>query len=468
MLRRFSANYMLLLYITDLVCGIVALWLAHDLRPTMALTTPISPEGARVPPMVYELVLVVFAIVLPLVGLYDPQRVFRAIDEATLSVSGVTASGLILAGVLYLTYREVSRLTFLIFLVLAIAMFLAYRAVLRLAYRVLLWPTQLPVKVLIAGAGQAAAQAARILTSAGVAVCGFVGDDSSTPGTPVEGVPMLGRLDDLPQLVRTGGITDVILALPGHLQDRSANLLVALWELPLRLYTIPDLFDLGFARARVQYLGGLTMIGLREPLIDGFQRVAKRLLDLILGSLLLLCFLPVLAMVAVAVRLDSPGPIIFRQQRVGENGRQFTMYKFRTMIPRAEDMQADVNTYTVDGKLIHKRADDPRVTRVGRFLRHFSLDELPQLFNVLRGEMSLVGPRPELPWIVAQYKPWQRQRLAVPPGMTSWYVVNGRSEVPMHLNTAEDLRYIQHYSLLQDLRILWKSVGAVLRGRGAF
>lgn len=468
MLRRFGPNYMLLLYVSDLVGGIAALWFAHVLRLTMPLATPISPAGARLPLTVYDLVLVVFAIALPLIGLYDPQRVFRAVNEVTLVISGVTGSGLILAGVLYLSYREVSRLTFLIFLVLAIALLVTYRTVLRLAYRMLHWPTQLHVRVLIAGAGPAGTQAAGVLTSVRVAVCGFVDDDASPPGTLIEGLPVLGRLNDLPQVVRSEGVTDVIFALPGHLQDRSANLLVALWELPLRLYTIPDLFDMGFARARVQYLGGLTMIGLREPLIDGFQRVAKRLLDLILGAFLLFCVLPVLAIIAIAIRLDSPGPIIFRQRRVGENGRHFTMYKFRTMVARAEYMQAEVNTYTVDGKLIHKHADDPRVTRVGRCLRRFSLDELPQLINVLRGEMSLVGPRPELPWIVAQYEPWQRQRLAVPPGMTSWYVINGRSKVAMHLNTTEDLRYIQHYSLLQDLRILWKSVGAVLRGRGAF
>ncbi|MCS7173558.1 MAG: sugar transferase [Armatimonadetes bacterium] len=127
-----------------------------------------------------------------------------------------------------------------------------------------------------------------------------------------------------------------------------------------------------------------------------------------------------------------------------------------------------MNVYTESGKVIHKRPDDPRVTRISRWLRRYSLDELPQLINVLKGEMSLGGPRPELPWIVEQCEPWQYQRLSVPPGMTSWYVVNGRSHVPMHLNTEEDLKYIRDYSLLTDLKILWKSVGAVLRGRGAY
>jgi lipopolysaccharide/colanic/teichoic acid biosynthesis glycosyltransferase len=138
------------------------------------------------------------------------------------------------------------------------------------------------------------------------------------------------------------------------------------------------------------------------------------------------------------------------------------------MIADAEQKQETVNVYTSTGKVIHKRPDDVRVTRVGRILRRLSLDELPQLINVLRGEMSLVGPRPELPWIVAQYEPWQYQRLAVPQGMASWYVVNGRSDIPMHLNSQEDLRYVRDYSLVQDLRILWKSLAAVAKRRGAF
>jgi lipopolysaccharide/colanic/teichoic acid biosynthesis glycosyltransferase len=196
--------------------------------------------------------------------------------------------------------------------------------------------------------------------------------------------------------------------------------------------------------------------------------VAKRLVDLILGVAILILTLPIVALVAIVIRLDSEGPVIFRQQRVGENGRLFTMYKFRTMTADAAERQASVTAYTLSGELIHKRADDPRVTRIGRLLRRLSLDELPQLINVLRGEMSLVGPRPEMPWVVEQYDPWQYQRLAVPQGMTSWYVVNGRSEVPMHLNTEQDLRYIRDYSLFLDLKILWMSMGAVLKGRGAF
>jgi len=160
--------------------------------------------------------------------------------------------------------------------------------------------------------------------------------------------------------------------------------------------------------------------------------------------------------------------VIFKQQRVGENGQLFWMYKFRTMVCGAEEAQRAVAVRGEDGKIVYKVRGDPRVTRVGRILRRTSLDELPQLFNVLKGEMSLVGPRPEQVFIVEQYEPLQRRRLAVPPGITGWWQISGRSDLPLHLNTQYDLFYIRNYSLLLDLRILWKTVAAVIRGKGAY
>jgi len=185
-------------------------------------------------------------------------------------------------------------------------------------------------------------------------------------------------------------------------------------------------------------------------------------MDLVVSAGLLITCGPLMLLIAILIKLDSPGPAIIRQQRVGENGRLFEMLKFRTM--RAGEEQR-VPKLT-DG--LHKRPRDPRVTRLGRFLRRYSLDELPQLINVLKGEMSLVGPRPELPWLVERYESWQRRRFAVPPGMTGWWQVNGRSERPMHLHVEDDLYYIRNYSLWMDLVILLRTVPAVLSGRGAF
>jgi len=237
---------------------------------------------------------------------------------------------------------------------------------------------------------------------------------------------------------------------------------------PVRVRVVPDFLDLAMSRATIEDFNGLPLVGLRDPAIDDFDRVVKRVFDLVISTLTLLIAWPIMLVIAVAIKLDSPGPALFVQERIGENGQPFKMFKFRSMVVDAEQLVSSVVQEDDNGLLVHKVPDDPRITRVGRFIRRMSLDELPQLFNVLRGEMSLVGPRPELPRLVERYETWQRRRFTVPPGMTGWWQVNGRSDRLMHQHTEDDLYYIQNYSPLLDIRILWRTVGVVLRGRGAF
>jgi exopolysaccharide biosynthesis polyprenyl glycosylphosphotransferase len=210
------------------------------------------------------------------------------------------------------------------------------------------------------------------------------------------------------------------------------------------------------------------MINLRDPALNDVQRLMKRAFDLTIAGGVLLITVPFMALISLLIKLDSSGPVIFRQQRVGENGRLFSMYKFRSMVENAEELQDQVSQITEDGKLLFKKADDPRITRIGRFLRHTSLDELPQLLNVVKGDMSLVGPRPELPFLVGQYEPWQHKRFAVPQGMTGWWQINGRADKPLHLHTEDDLYYVQNYSLWMDIYILLKTPWVVIRGKGAY
>ncbi len=211
-----------------------------------------------------------------------------------------------------------------------------------------------------------------------------------------------------------------------------------------------------------------------EPSSTDVQRTraypvwGKRLLDVLVGSVALLASLPVLMTAAVLVYLDDGGPALFIQRRVGLRGRPFNMYKFRTMVRDADALRVLVEHRDSDGRPLYKAHDDVRVTRIGRFLRRFSIDELPQLLNVLKGEMSLVGPRPELPHIVLNYEPWQVQRLSVLPGITGWWQIRGRSERPMHLHTADDLYYVRNRSIWLDLWILCLTPWAVLGGRGAY
>ncbi|HUS17332.1 MAG TPA: sugar transferase [Chloroflexia bacterium] len=214
---------------------------------------------------------------------------------------------------------------------------------------------------------------------------------------------------------------------------------------------------------------GARPSGYAAPLPNAAAR-RKRLLDLLVGAGLLLPALPLMALIAAIIRRDSAGPALFRQRRIGRHGRPFQMYKFRTMYHQTEEAEAHLGEApgVPPAGGAYKLPDDPRITRVGRFLRRTSLDELPQLFNVLRGEMSLVGPRPELPAVVAGYAPWYLARLAVPPGMTGAWQVRGRSTRPLPQKIADDLEYLQHLSLSADLRILAQTIGAVLRGTGAY
>lgn len=199
-----------------------------------------------------------------------------------------------------------------------------------------------------------------------------------------------------------------------------------------------------------------------------FNLALKRFFDIAVGSLALIGSLPLLMISSLLILLEDGAPVLFVQTRVGQSGRLFRMLKLRTMLRGADGLRSVLPAQDDPGFLPHKTRADPRVTRLGRILRRLSIDELPQLVNVLLGDMSLVGPRPELPEIVDTYEPWQLQRLSVPQGMTGWWQVSGRGERPMHLHTQDDLYYIRNLSFRLDLEILVRTVWIVLEGRGAY
>jgi exopolysaccharide biosynthesis polyprenyl glycosylphosphotransferase len=244
------------------------------------------------------------------------------------------------------------------------------------------------------------------------------------------------------------------------------------WDLEgsgIELVVAPGLIEVAGPRMHVRPFIGLPLLHVEEPAFTGPRRLIKGLIDRAAAALLLLVLLPVLVAVAVAVAVDSDGPVIYRQQRIGESSRPFTMFKFRTMVVDADARRAELlqRNQNADG-LLFKVADDPRVTRVGRTLRRFSLDELPQLFNVLAGNMSLVGPRPPLPAEAERYDDSVRRRLLVKPGLTGLWQVSGRSDLSWDDAVRLDLRYVENWSLALDFMILWKTFFAVVRARGAY
>ncbi|WP_341717322.1 sugar transferase [Micromonospora sp. FIMYZ51] len=282
-------------------------------------------------------------------------------------------------------------------------------------------------------------------------------------------VPVVGSFRGIPEAADTIGADTVAVTASGELTATRLRRLG--WQLEgtgIDLVLAPALTDVAGPRIHTRPVAGLPLIHVEAPEFRGPRQLVKGFVDR-LGSLLALALLlPLLLVIALAVRLDSRGPVLFRQVRVGQGGREFAVFKFRTMVTNADALLAELVSRNETDGLMFKMRDDPRVTRVGRLLRKWSLDELPQLLNVVRGQMSLVGPRPPLPSEVARYDGDVARRLLVKPGMTGLWQVSGRSDLSWEDGIRLDLYYVENWSLAADLSILWKTVGAVVNGRGAY
>jgi exopolysaccharide biosynthesis polyprenyl glycosylphosphotransferase len=231
---------------------------------------------------------------------------------------------------------------------------------------------------------------------------------------------------------------------------------------------VPDLFQLSLSQVDIDDLNGIPLIGTKQVSIKGWNLALKRGFDIMVSGLFLVLLSPLLLIIAVLVKLDSPGPAIFKQTRIGRGGRKFTVYKFRTMREGAEQEQDALQDLNEAQGALFKIKEDPRRTALGKFLRRRSLDELPQLYNVLRGEMSMVGPRPQLVGEVEQYQAWHKKRLETWPGMTGLWQVSGRSDLSFDDMVLLDIYYVENWSLLLDLRIALKTIPAFLLGTGAY
>jgi len=303
-----------------------------------------------------------------------------------------------------------------------------------------------------------------------VAAC-VSGLDSDWDGSSeVEGVPVFGYPE---QALSAVDLLDAeVVAVASHPDLVGRELRRLAWSLEERkvdLVVSPGILEVAGPRLSIRPVAGMPLLHVERPVLSGARLTVKRLVDSILTIVLAVASLPVLIVVAVGVRLDSPGPILFWQRRVGAQGEEFQMPKFRTMVADAEARLAEMGSAGHDtNEVLFKIKDDPRVTRVGRVLRRFSLDELPQLINVMRGEMSLVGPRPPLPSEVAEYETDAMRRLRVKPGLTGLWQVSGRSDLSWDESLRLDLWYVDNWSLMLDLQILSRTARAVLKGSGAY
>lgn len=471
MLRRFGVNYAIFSMALDILLTCLALYLATRLVAFIPLHLTNLRGPAVVPLYIYFVVPVLWGVTFLILSVYDPKRIYKLMAELQIVGIATLASTLLLAGLLFLMNRDFSRWVFALFTMLDFIFLLGWRVLARVIFRFGRTPAG-ERKVLIIGTGEVGQRVGQMIQeyrSMGLNLTGYLDETSPSVSEREEFlVHVLGRVDDVRGVVKEKGINDVVIALPQRDYAQINELVLALHDLPVNVRVVPDYFSLALYRASVEDFGGLPMINLRDPALNDVQRLIKRMFDLVISTILIIMALLPMGIVTLLIKLDSDGPVFFRQQRVGENGRLFSMYKFRSMVSGADRMVDDVTEITDDGRVLFKKADDPRVTRIGRLLRHTSLDELPQLINVLKGDMSLVGPRPELPWLVGQYEPWQHKRLAVPQGMTGWWQINGRADKPLHLHTEEDLYYVQNYSLWMDIYILLKTPWVVVRGKGAY
>ena len=409
--------------------------------------------------------------------IYLLPRSISFLDESLLVIGGVTTG---MAGVVLVSYFlrfNPSRLVFFYTWLGAIALLLLKRLVVG-HVRGRLWARGLAVdRVLVVGAGVAGRRVMGALLgqpTLGYRLVGFVDEANeervylATEGG-VGWVDRLGTPDDVAELVQRRQIDEVIVALPAEAHDRVLRIVESCRAGDVTFKIVPDLLQLSLDRVELGEVAGLPLIGFQEATIRGWNFAVKRTMDVLLAAVVLaLAAIPMVA-IAVAVKLDSRGPVFWRQRRIGLDGRPFDCVKFRSMVADAEARRDDLVTASAgtDPRLFKLR-DDPRRTRVGRFLRRWSLDELPQFWHVFRGEMSVVGPRPPLPEEVAGYDEWHRKRLLVTPGLTGLWQVNGRSDLTFDEMVRLDLYYAEHWSPWLDVKVVLRTIPAVLTGRGAY
>ncbi|MBN2200626.1 undecaprenyl-phosphate glucose phosphotransferase [bacterium] len=360
---------------------------------------------------------------------------------------------------------SISRVTVLLYWLLMVVLTGFCRALLRTVLRKMLEHGYGRQRTVIVGWGKKAwelynqAEAAPAL---GYSIVGFVHPGEKTVKGAYRGVPLLGTLDRLHEVVRRRKIHEVLVAIPRRSERVLEQVISECNGLPVGMKIVPDLYDVIVGRVRTNQIYGFPLIEILPHLISPWERRVKRLLDFGFSLLALTAALPVCLLVAIAIKIDSKGPVIYSQERVGRNGRHFRVYKFRSMICDAEKHCGPV----------WAKKNDPRVTAVGRLLRKLRLDEIPQLWNVLKGDMSIVGPRPERPYFVEKLKtiyPLYSRRLLVRPGLTGWAQVKGRYDETIEdvKNKLEyDLYYLENMSLRMDLKIVLSTVATVLGGKG--
>lgn len=467
--RRFRTLFAVSLAVMDAAMGLLAFLLAYSLRRDI----PWPSEAVEIPPLRdYTTVLVLFVgavlIAFFVFRMYHLSRASSYVDELYTIFGGVSVGTLLAVALASLTLKNsvfevnLPRVMILYFWLGGLALVALERYVFRVLRNALRSRGWAQDKVLVVGAGEAAELVLQKIQASpflGYKVLGLV----TTHGVPevVAGVPVIGGYDDLTHLVEAHNADEVIIALPDAPDDELVHLIGLCYRDRTSIKLFPNVYDIITSGVTIDDLGGLPLLSIRDVALRGWKLSVKRVMD-IAGSLVGLVLLsPLMMLMALLIKLDSRGPVLFLQERMGMDGKPFPLVKFRSM---RVDSEAAGPGWTVKG--------DPRVTRLGRFIRRTSIDELPQLINILLGEMSLVGPRPEQPSYVAKFRnmiPRYMERHREKAGLTGWAQVNGlRGDTSINERTKYDLWYIENWSIWLDIKILIRTVTRVLFDRSAY
>jgi exopolysaccharide biosynthesis polyprenyl glycosylphosphotransferase len=413
---------------------------------------------------------------LKLSGMYDVKQRIQTLDKIPRIFGAVNAyivSFLLLSFILDTPAMVRGFLVF--FWISCIVFILLGRTILQTAMSLAGISDAVMRKTLIVGSGKVGKEVARKILfhkGFGLTPVGFIDDDplySEFEEPELKDLKVLGGLGDLCRIIKDFRVEKVIIAFTGASAEQLLDLTSSCSKRGVECSIVPRLFEVITNEITVNEIGGIPLLRIQEKKLSRIACALKAVEDYCLAALALFLLWPVLLITAIIIKIDSPGPVFFKHKRVGKNGKCFKCVKFRSMYDNAEEKQAELveEEHGEHGWLCWKLEDDPRVTRVGKWIRKLSIDELPQIFNVLKGEMSLVGPRPHIKEEVAQYKEWHKQRLNVKPGITGLWQVSGRSELPFDEMIKLDLYYIERWSLWQDVKIMLRTVSAVFSMKGS-
>jgi len=402
-------------------------------------------------------------------GLYTTQRELSIPAETWLILRAVFISLLPAAAtIFFLKFKFYSRLVFGFGWVLMFLSLSLWRMVKRCIVRRLISHGYNNLNVLILGAGKVGRALAREIDQhpyLGLRIIGYL-DDSKNKKNMEDKYEILGKISDFETVVRRKFIDEVFMSIPSE-RGLVSELVMKCKELGVSIRVVPDLFDLAMNKIKIHYAGSIPLLEYHYKGIHGTDLFLKRMMDIVMSFLAIILLSPIFIILGITIKLTSRGPIIYNSKRCGKKGQVFNFYKFRSMIKGADKMLDSLQDRNEKGGPLFKIREDPRVTKVGRFMRRYSLDEFPQLFNVLNGDMSLVGPRP-LPVEVERYKDREMKRLEIRPGITGLWQVSGRSDLSYEDMIRLDFEYIENWSVWLDLKTLLRTIPAILSKKGAY